>query len=569
MLTLTRVQKLVLDEIGARMNLLIDPCWPVTLSNGVVKKVAFIDLFDDQIIDFKMPRQDLYGAAYEFALGIIQACYTPTDSLAWFSIWKTGINKNDFYKQIVQLSPAFEIGIKNTTTPRFMQELGGLHRTNKRSPIASLLVESPGENTIKNNTDLFVKRNKVNSLSPFIAAMALYALQTYAPSGGQGHRTGLRGGGPITTLISLNGDQDSLWKQLWLNVLVEDEDDFKIFNNYLETKPQLLSPLSFPWMGKTKVSKNEDNEIYQNDIHPIAMYWAMPRRIELIFEENINQERCSLTNETSDVLVKEFKTENYGNNYFGEWWHPLTPYRKNPKKPGEPNFSQKGKPGKMNFHNWFVVSLLDQEKGYFPAKTIASFYKYKSEFLEQSTISPRLCAYGFDFDNMKARSWHYMKFPMFNLNETEISNLLTDVKVILELIESIEYWLDRALKEAINAEKLQGSLADVKINFISKCEPHFYDLIGNVIKYKIKATESEDKLIPIGRLFLDKIKSFALNQFDSSFLSSDTFTSQLERIVKCRTHLEKMIQFKCSKNYRNNFLKEIQVIETKATKKGS
>ena len=82
--------------------------------------------------------------------------------------------------------------------PRFMQDreelVGGV------VPISGLLIDSPGANTIKNNVDLFVKRGRVTTLSRAAAAMSLFALQTFAPSGGAGHRTSLRGGGPLTTL---------------------------------------------------------------------------------------------------------------------------------------------------------------------------------------------------------------------------------------------------------------------------------------------------------------------------------------------------------------------------------
>ena len=66
-------------------------------------------------------------------------------------------------------------------------------------PVSRLLIEAPGENTEKENKDLFQKRGQTPSLGLPAAAMALFTLQIYASSGGDGHRTSLRGGGPLTT----------------------------------------------------------------------------------------------------------------------------------------------------------------------------------------------------------------------------------------------------------------------------------------------------------------------------------------------------------------------------------
>jgi CRISPR system Cascade subunit CasA len=82
--------------------------------------------------------------------------------------------------------------------------------------------------------------------SPTTTTLALYALQQFAPSGGRGHRQSMRGGSPISTLMS--GGKTLLWQNVWLNV---------------ETREQLAarSPNSgvipchrrvFPWMGDVR-----------------------------------------------------------------------------------------------------------------------------------------------------------------------------------------------------------------------------------------------------------------------------------------------------------------------------
>ena len=51
-------------------------------------------------------------------------------------------------------------------------------------PIEKLLIDSPGEKTLKENTDHFVKRERVKQLCPCCTTMALLTLQINAPGGG-------------------------------------------------------------------------------------------------------------------------------------------------------------------------------------------------------------------------------------------------------------------------------------------------------------------------------------------------------------------------------------------------
>ena len=117
------------------------------------------------------------------------------------------------------MKDAFEL--YNPDGPAFMQDFDLLDGEFKK--IVALLIEAPGGKTIKDNLDHFVKRNQINGLCSSCVATALFTLQTNAPSGGVGHRVGLRGGGPLTTLLMSDNTEDALWKKLWLNVLSQDE----------------------------------------------------------------------------------------------------------------------------------------------------------------------------------------------------------------------------------------------------------------------------------------------------------------------------------------------------------
>ena len=63
------------------------------------------------------------------------------------------------------------------------------------------------------------------------------------------------------------------------------------------------------------------------DVHPAQAFFGMPRRIRLVFEPNTEGVPCDLTGGVEPVVVRAYRSRNYGTNYVG-WggYHPLTPY---------------------------------------------------------------------------------------------------------------------------------------------------------------------------------------------------------------------------------------------------
>lgn len=108
------------------------------------------------------------------------------------------------------LLPAFEF---DGAGPRFMQDFALPDGASDSFGISALFIETPGENALRKNKDHFIKRGGITALCPCCAATALLTLQINAPAGGAGHRTGLRGGGPLTTLL-LCSPAMSLWHDL-------------------------------------------------------------------------------------------------------------------------------------------------------------------------------------------------------------------------------------------------------------------------------------------------------------------------------------------------------------------
>ena len=188
------------------------------------------------------PRADLNMAAYEFAIGVATVAFQPQRKGDWLRLWTKPPAPDGVRDAIAPLVHAFNL---DGDGPRFLQELGGVE--GEPSPIEALLIDTPGANGQKKNADLLTHRHRYETLGLPATAIALYALQQFAPSGGAGNRTSMRGGGPLTTLVipgAPDGERAPLWRTVLAN-LNEDEAN--------ETDPDDL-PRIYPWLAPTLVS---------------------------------------------------------------------------------------------------------------------------------------------------------------------------------------------------------------------------------------------------------------------------------------------------------------------------
>ena len=158
------------------------------------------------------PRADFRLATLEFLIGLLAVAFPPTSGRHWKKLNETAPTLAELEAALAPFTEVFNL---DGDGPRFMQDFEPLDV--KPKTISTLLIEAPGKETIDSNSDLLNKRGQVQTLSRAAAAVALYTLQTFAPAGGKGNRTGLRGGGPLTTL-ALPAGEPTLWQMLWANV---------------------------------------------------------------------------------------------------------------------------------------------------------------------------------------------------------------------------------------------------------------------------------------------------------------------------------------------------------------
>lgn len=507
------------------LNLCTDEWLRFRLASGESALLPLKELGREDLRDLVMPRQDFYGAAWQFLIGILQTAFAPADETEWLEYYESPPSPDSLAEAFGRIEHAFELFSDGAC---FMQDYDPLEG-GTQVDVSSLLIDAPGGNTLKLNTDHFIKRGQVNALSPAMAAMALFTLQINAPAGGQGHRTGLRGGGPLTTLVVSSDPSLSLFRRLWLNVVPASSD---------LPKPERFDESIFPWLAPTRTSKEKGTEVYMSDegVHPLQQYWAMPRRIRL---EMNGEGHCDLLDEPAPATVTGYRTKNYGINYGGTWAHPLTPYRFDPKKPEQEHFSSKGQPGGIGYRQWHQFLFEDRNNGYLPAKVVARLGINQELLEEELELEDHLSVwvFGFDMDNMKARSWHEARMPFLAMAQARVPLFVQEVGSQVGVANDYRSALRRACKTAwLGDGDSNGDLSFIDEQFWSATEPAFYEMAKH-LRANIEAGEQKLAAEPC-QAWLHTLKSQSLSLFDALVLSDASQTDHIERKLKARRSLQ-------------------------------
>ncbi len=406
------------------MNLIYEPWIPVKRKNGTCEKVEPWRITDftegkSPTVAIASPRPDFDGSLIQFLIGLLQTTCTPTESKWWD--WREKPPSPQMLREhFSTVERAFEIEGKKA----FMQDWTPPDLSKKLN-VADLLIEAPGGKTQKDNTDHFIKRGRVDQMCLHCAVTALFTLQINAPSGGQGHRTSLRGGGPLTTVVL----GDTLWETCWRNVLTSDR--------YLASVDPDKSGEAdrFPWLARTRTSEpaSPTETTGLVDVHPDQQFWAMPRRIRLQIEELDELSCCDLCGAEVAAGCRHFVAKNYGVNYDG-FEHPLSPHyvKDGVANPVHPQ------PGGVGYRYWLglVENSTEGNVERRPAKVIEQFRSLARE-------DARLWAFGFDMDNMKARCWYDATMPILHVEgdqaailSAHLGNMVKSARYVSGLVMS-------------------------------------------------------------------------------------------------------------------------------------
>lgn len=489
---------------------------------------------DDPVVGLATPRPDFDGALQEFLIGLLTVALQPADEGEWRRLWNAPPSRATLQAALDALPAAFDL---DGDGPRFFQDLSATELADgEPGPIEQILIDAPGDQTAKLNKDLFVKRGRVERMSRPAAAIALLTLQTYAPSGGQGHRTSLRGGGPLTTLIDprIGGEgrslahEQPLWCKLWANVETSAQWAVRAPSGG-DASPAAV----FPWLAPTRTSneKKGGRPTNASDAHPLQAYFALPRRIRLEFAD---AGRCDLTGMDDERTVTGFRMRNYGVQYAG-WKHPLSPHYRT--KVTEAWLPVHGQPGGVGWRDWLALSLVAPDNGLRePASSVAAFNR---RGIAVGVTTPRLHAFGYDMDNMKARGWTEALLPAFAIDEQRQALVYSTAFGLAEATGMAATAVLGAVKTALfqRPDDASGDLGQVRLDLWAATERAFYETMTVVVAPGLSADAAEDLATERRRAFAPLLLHRAADVFDRWCPAAGLAPEALRRRVTARYDL--------------------------------
>ena len=519
---------------------LLDAAWlPVRRASGVRVRIRPADLTtgieDDPIVAFDWPRADLDAGAREFLIGLLSTTCWRQIGDDWEDWWHEPPDTATLDACFAPFRDAF---LLDGPGPRFLQDQAELD--GEAVPVGALLIDTPGANALRKNTDLFVKRGRIEVLSRAAAAIGLFTLSAYAPAGGAGIRTSLRGGGPLTTLL-LPGprvpDQPvPLWHQLWANVFWDDgwDDPFE--------RPERV----FPWLAPTRVS-DKGQVTTPEDVHPAQAFWGMPRRIRLDFEANEDGAPCDLTGAVDAVVARTYRTRPHGTNY-AAWslGHPLTPYYRS--KPTDPEWLPvHPQPGRLGYRDWVGLVLGDADGNAStraPAAAVVQAEKRLGRMAQEVRRGTRLHAAGYDMDNMKPRGFVESEMPVRIVAQAVQDDFEVVVRNLVLGAREAQGILSSSVRHALWDREAPGADAGprglARERFWDETERPFHVIVGDLAE-ALEQTSDDDAILEIMRRtrerWRDALRQRVLAIFDALVPLDALEERDAERLVAARRNL--------------------------------
>jgi len=511
-------------------NLLDAPWLPMRRRDGTVEWRPPSAVTDDiagqnPYVAFAWPRSDFNAAAHEFLIGLLATAAAPSDEDEWIDLWHVPPSPDVLDSKFRTIAHAFDFDGEGG--PRFGQDLDDLV-DGKAKGAEALLIDAPGEITLTQNKDLFVKRGTTPVLSRPAAAMALFTLNCYAPSGGTGHNTSIRGGGPMTTLIVASDRQDgTIWGRLWPNVETADQIVRRSVGNAgMESV--------FPWCAPTRTSRSKagGRDTTPDDVHPLHVYWGMSRRIRLIFEE-ANRRSCGLTGRHDEVVVTGLRTLQYGNHYTGFFDHPLSPSYATAK--GE-RLPKHPKPGNISYRLWPGIVFPAGESKVTPAPVVRHWLDSRARSSRVAPDATRLAAHGYAMDSAKALAWVEGEVPLWRVEEQCREQCVDFVDRAVGAADVVAGAVVAAVKSARHERPrdAKGNYGFVKERFYRDTERDFHSSLRSAIAAATSSPEDVDAANEVLSLWRDAMGRHALRLFDEFAPADGLEDRNMERHVRAR-----------------------------------
>jgi CRISPR system Cascade subunit CasA len=501
------------------LNLLNDPWLPVVRRDSRRDRIRPSQIAEyhaeNPVIAIDWPRPDFRVATLEFLIGLLATAFPPDDR-SWSRWWRNPPDPNRLDEVLAPFAAAFSL---DGDGPRFLQDMEDL--VSDPEPIERLLIDTPGESTVVRNTDLIVHRNRAISLGRAAAAMALYTFQSWAPAGGAGNRVGLRGGGPLVTMV-LPGVAPTLWQTIWANVPA---------GGRAPSSEEM--PRVFPWLTSTMTSEGKQTVTPQTS-HPLQCWWGMPRRIRLDFVTLDSPSTCDLTGECDTVCVMTWRQRPRGANYAG-WatMHPLTP-RYRPKADGE-WLSVHPQPGGVGYRDWLGIVMSNPDGTRLPAGAISTWRDRRRR--DARITDTRLAAAGYDMDNMKARAFVETEMPLPAPAEKDSQLLDFLASDLVRSADQVASALRSAVRSALFIEgatvKFDTAVfTSIRDRLWEETEAPFFEMLEQA------ANRAEDYTCKRRPDWLKRLRGVALTLFDEAApLTPEIGQTVAQRVSRARRFL--------------------------------
>ena len=442
------------------LNLVSDPWLPVYHRNGTTV-VRPDQIADPDVLGLAWPRADLNLACHELLIGLVYLACPPENEDARRKPPDQAILR----AALAPLTPAFDL---LGDGPRFLQDFEPL--VGEPKPPDMLFIDSAGDSTAKKNADLMVKRGRYEALALPLAAMALFALQAFAPAGGAGNRTSMRGGGPLVTLVRPRGE--GLWPLIWANVPYG-----------AALRPDEFTRL--PWMRPTVTSKEGQVVVPDSDpadAPPPEMFFGQPRRLRLVADGNA----------VTGVIQRPYGTK------YARWVHDLSPYyldAKGQRLPLHP------RPGPFGYRNWRGV-ILQSDKRFRPAN-LDRYLKWYTTVPGAPRVD--LIVAGWAMDNMKPLDFLWSEQPVFPLTpDAEHASI-----AMIEAAEQAGFALAICIREGLGGTETDAGAADA-------ARQAFFDQTQQPFVERVAALSNHVSPDPEG--WLAEVRSAAMALFDERVL---------------------------------------------------
>lgn len=530
----------------AQFDLLREPIVPVLRSDQKRVWVRLADIADPHeghtLLRVDSGRADCDTSLTEFLIGLLAVTLDPVmTKVGWLKRWRAPPAATELETAFAPFAGGF---LLDGPGARFFQDLDDLDG-GAETPVGALFMDAPAEH--------FVKPGGTVALSRRGAALALLTLQTNAPAGGAGHRTSLRGGGPLTTLVvpgPTASKPTTLWQRLWANVP----------ERFGATAADISSV--FPWFGPTRTSErgSKTETTTSLDVHKAQAFFGMPRRIRLVFQPNDERLACALTGEIDGMIVRHYRTKPWGTNYVG-WGrdHPLSPcYR---SRPNQQYLPEHLKSARIGYRDWLGYVFRDQTDASLPAAAIPTFRETRADDLldiDKAIIQQaRISAAGYVLDKMKPLEYGEALLPFLALPRTAKEE---DRGIIVEKLSELAHGFVAAAEHAatvLSAAVRKGLYGDapkvsaaattldtVKARLWADTEHAFFDAMRaapeTIVRNLAAADSLAEALRTLNQGWLQPLRRAGLAIFDDTVpidSAGDRSPDAYRQIVDARSQL--------------------------------